>query len=72
MCFFKKKAKITINSKFSLGEFVYFHYRDELFHGFVYNIKQDVDGGVIYDIQIGGECPVVKKDIKEEKVFVRK
>lgn len=75
MCFFKKKRKIvreTINSKFDIGEFVHFRYRDELYFGYVLYARRDIDGNVIYDIQVGGQCPAVIKGIKEEIIFIKK
>ncbi len=66
MCLFKKKKpKIEINSKFKKGELVSFFYRGDLKFGFVYGIKLNEESKVIYDIQIGGECPAIIKDIRE-------
>lgn len=36
--------------------------------GIIYDIHQNKDGEVIYDVQIGGECPAVLKDIKEKDI----
>ena len=67
MCFFKKKKKVSITgNKYQLGQDVRFRYRDSMCPGVIYEIKLDSNGNVIYDIQLGGECPIVVKDVKEE------
>lgn len=66
MCWFKKKKKQEpINSKYIIGERVNFKYRDDMRTGYIYNIKKDLNEEVIYDIQVGGECPSILYDIKE-------
>jgi hypothetical protein len=73
MCFFKKKRKVTItNNKYKLFEAVKFKRRGEVDPGVIYNIKLNSDGEVIYDVQIGGECPVVIRDVPEKDIFPRK
>ncbi len=76
MCFFKKKKKkveVVINSKFKVGDSVKFRdRRDELTNGYVYDVHQSSDGVITYDIQKGGECPVVIEGILEEKVIPAK
>ena len=74
MCFFrKKKPKVVIESKYHEGDFVRFRdNRDDLLVGYVYEVKLDKDGNIIYDIQIGGECPAIKHDIPENKVLTNK
>ena len=71
MCFFKKKKKepIIIDSKFKIGERIKFHNpRGELCIGYIYDIHQKDDGNLTYDIQIGGECPVIYYGYKEEDI----
>lgn len=73
--FFKKKKKIIrekIDSKFDIGQFVHFRYRDELYFGYVIYATKDIGGNVIYDIQVGGQCPAIIKGIKEETLFIKK
>ena len=66
MCFFrKKKPKIEVNSKFKEGEPVVFRYRGDLTYGWIYAIHVEKDGSVIYDIQVGGQCPAILYNIKE-------
>ena len=72
MCF-KRKKKEPINSLYHIGDFVSF--RDEkrgLTPGLIYEVKLDKDQKVIYDIQIGGECPAFYYNISEDKVILRK
>ena len=71
MCFFRKKKQsqlITFSHQFNKGENVYFKHRDDMNPGIIYDIHQNKDGEVIYDVQIGGECPAVLKDIKEKDI----
>ena len=49
-----------------------FKRRGEVDPGVIYNIKLNSDGEVIYDVQIGGECPVVIRDVPEKDIFPRK
>lgn len=73
MCFFKKKKanKPVINSQFKVGDPVRFRHKDELTFGWIYEIKLGPNGKVIYDIQVGGQCPAVLKDIPEEILKLR-
>lgn len=66
MGLFKKKNKI--DSKFKKGDFVSFHINNELKVGIINEAKLS-DGQVVYDIKVGGECPSLLKDIKEDKIF---
>lgn len=68
MCFFRKKPKVQIHGKYFVGQFVHFRYRADLKPGYVYSIHLDKDNNVVYDIQVGGECPAVIVNIKEEEI----
>jgi len=68
MCFRKKVIQEEINSKFKKGQTVGYKKEIYLSIGHIYNIKKDNDGNILYDIQIGGECPAIIYDIKEDKV----
>ena len=68
MCFFKKKKKPEIHSRYHKGDMVFFRFRGERAFGYVYDIKQNPDGKIRYDIQIGGQCPAILEDIAEESV----
>ena len=72
MCFFKKKAKLVekIDSKFELGEGVLFrNHRNELTNGYIYSVRLNEYGNVIYDVQVGGECPAIYEGISEDKII---
>ena len=73
MCWFrKKKSKSVITgNKFEVGESVRFRYRDEMSPGTIYDMRLDSDNNIVYDVQIGGECPVVINNIKEDKIYKR-
>lgn len=68
MCFFKKKKPVITGNKFFTGEQVYFRRpnRDEREFGWVWDIHQDKEGNITYDIQIGGQCPAVVYGISED------
>ena len=72
MCFWKKKKEVHIDSKFHLGELVLFKYRSDLMNGYIYKIYLSPTGEVMYDIQIGGECPAVINNIPEVGVVKKK
>ena len=62
------KKKIKIDSKFQKGDFVSFHKDKDLKVGIINDIRL-LDGNVVYDIKVGGECPSLAKDIREDKIF---
>ncbi len=66
--FFKKK-KVIINSKYKLKDFVHFNYKGDIKYGHIREIKE-TPLGILYDIQVGGECPSILKDIPEKIVFL--
>lgn len=66
MGLFKRKQKF--DSKFKKGDFVSFHYEKELKVGIINEVKLN-GNEILYDIKVGGECPSLLKDIKEEKIF---
>ena len=69
MCFFRKKVRVQVNGKFKLGESIRFRYRGEICPGYIYKVYLDKDQHVVYDVQIGGECPTVIVNIKEEEIL---
>ncbi len=69
--FFKRKKEVIIDSKFKKGDFVNFRYKDDLRFGIVYDIKK-VNDEIIYSVQMGGECPVIINNLKEETLFKSK
>lgn len=66
MGLFKRKQKFE--SKFKKGDFVSFHYEKELKVGIINEAKMK-DNTIVYDIKVGGECPSLLHDIKEDKIF---
>ena len=65
----KTKEKVQINSKFKLGDYVDFYYKDDVYFGHISNICLDSDNLVNYDIDIAGQCPATLSEIKESKVI---
>ena len=45
--------------------------RGELTNEYIYDIHQNSDGTITYDLQVGGECPVIYENVPEEKVIKR-
>ena len=68
MCFFKKKKKEIIQGLFQIGDNVSFPYKGEKSPGIIYDIHKDEEGDIIYDVQIGGECPAIIKNVKESSI----
>ncbi len=71
MCLFKRKKKIVIETKFKEGDPVRFRYKGELYFGWIYVIYAKEGQPTTYDVQIGGQCPMVIKNIKEEELTLR-
>ena len=71
MCLFKKKKKpeSIINSRFIKGQNVKFKYRGDVCPGIIDDVFLDIEGNVRYDVQIGGECPAVIRNVKEDEIF---
>ena len=46
--------------------------RGEVTNGYIYRIYLSPNGEVMYDIQVGGECPSILNEILENKVIKRK
>ena len=68
---FRRKNKVTIQvlSKFHIGDFVDFYYKDDVYFGRISKVYLDTEGQVNYDIDIAGQCPATLTEIKEEKVI---
>lgn len=65
---FKKKKKYPENAKYKLDDFVNFRYRGELYFGYIYEAFE-TDGKITYTIQIGGQCPALIYNYKEEDII---
>ena len=66
---FKKKEKYPEIAKYKKGDFVNFKRRGDLCFGYIYDAFVDDEGKVIYTIQIGGQCPSLIYDWKEEDIM---
>ena len=71
MCFFKKKKKIEIETKYKVGDPVRFRYRGELCYGWIYVVFPKAEGQTIYNVQVGGQCPAIIEGLKEEELTLR-
>ena len=65
---FKKKKVYPANAKYKVDDFVNFRYRNELYFGYIYDAKE-VNGKILYTIQLGGQCPALLYDYKEEDII---
>ena len=80
MCFKRKKnlikkystqkSSIETNTTYKMGQFVHFRYRDELYFGYVNWIYRGTNNEILYDIQVGGQCPAIIKGIREDTIFI--
>jgi hypothetical protein len=66
---FKKKSKYPENAKYKLGDFVNFRRRGDLCFGYIYEAFESDDGKITYTIQIGGQCPALIYNWKEEDII---
>ena len=67
--FKRKKKKYPESAKYQLGDFVNFRYLNELYFGYIYGAKEVMYGKITYTIQIGGQCPALIYDYKEEDIL---
>ncbi|MBP3369935.1 MAG: hypothetical protein J6L85_04195 [Clostridia bacterium] len=65
---FNRKKKYPEAAKYKEDDCVSFRYRDDLAFGYIYDAKVDSDGKVSYTIQLGGQCPALLYDFKEENI----
>ena len=65
----KRKKKFPSEAKYKLSDYVYFRYRGELYFGYIYDAKEVMYGKITYTIQIGGQCPALIYDYKEEDIL---
>ena len=66
---FKKKEKYPEQAKYKKGDFVNFRRRGDLSFGYIYEAFLDEEGKVYYTIQIGGQCPALIYNWKEEDIM---
>ncbi len=70
MGLFKKRLKTDIKpikSKFKHGDMVRFRYENELTFGCILFIRE-VDNKILYDIQVGGQCPFIASLVEEKDI----
>ncbi|MGM9814300.1 MAG: hypothetical protein ACI32C_05370 [Candidatus Enteromonas sp.] len=72
MCFFKKKKKEVkepVISSYEVGQRVGIIQKDfSSTPGVVHDIYLGPNKEVFIDVQVGGECPYVKKGLKENEI----
>jgi len=66
---FKRKEKYPSTAKYQKGDFVNFRRRGDLCFGYIYEAFADKDGNITYTIQIGGQCPALIYNWKEEDIL---
>ena len=66
---FKAKNKFPVDAKYKKGDFVNFRYRDDLCFGYIYDARKLSDSKISYTIQLGGQCPALLYDWKEEDII---
>lgn len=66
---FKKKETYPEIAKYKKGDFVNFKRRGDLCFGYIYEAFVGEDGKVSYTIQIGGQCPAMLYNWKEEDIM---
>lgn len=74
MCFFRRKktVTVTIKGKYEVGDLVKFRHRGELDPGYIYAVYLNANNEVVYDVQVGGECPAIIKNVLEKDIIPRK
>ena len=66
---FKKKPTYPENAKYKKGDLVNFRRRGDLSFGYIYEAFVGKDGKITYTIQLGGQCPAMLYDWKEEEIL---
>ncbi|MCR5491832.1 MAG: hypothetical protein K6F32_06870 [Bacilli bacterium] len=67
---FRKKKVEEFESKYQVGDFVRFRFNGPLSTGYIYARRKTSDGLILYDVQLGGECPSIIENVKEEDIPV--
>lgn len=69
MCLFRKKKKeeIVVGNKYRVGEGVSFKHRDDFIPGTVIKVHK-LNEEIVYDVQVGGECPYIRENIAEKDI----
>ena len=66
---FKRKNKFPEMAKYKENNCVSFRFRDDLAFGYIHDAKLGKDGKISYTIQLGGQCPALLYDFKEENII---
>ena len=66
---FNRKPKYPETAKYKKGDFVNFRRRGDLCFGYIYDAAVSEDGKISYTIQIGGQCPALIYNWKEEDIL---
>jgi len=69
MCFKKKDNKKITNSMFKLRDIVGFRYKGEMRRGTITNIEINANGEALYEVTMGGECPAVFNNLKDNNLI---
>ncbi len=64
-----KKNRWPEGAKYKKDDFVNFRRRGELCFGYIYDAFITDDGKITYTIQIGGQCPALIYNWKEEDIL---
>ena len=65
----KKKEEEVLHSKYCVGQRVGYIGRDFISTpGVVYRVYKGPTGETLYDVQVGGECPYVKRGLREDEI----
>ena len=64
-----KKSKYPEKAKYQKGDFVNFRRRGDLCFGYIYEAFENKEGSIYYTIQIGGQCPALIYEWKEEDII---
>lgn len=67
MSIFRKKE--IVNTKYKIKDTVSFRYKGDFRIGLIYKVRVTIDG-TFYDVQVGGECPTIFPNIKEEDIHL--
>ncbi len=67
--FLKRKKETAVQgAKFQVGDFIYFYRRGERTRGYISKVYYGNDREILYEVQVGGQCPYYWPDLKEEDI----
>ena len=68
----RKKEEPVIEAQFKDGDFIYFKRRGERTVGYVCKVYYGEDHEILYDVQVGGQCPYYWYGLKEDEIKLEK